>query len=182
YSYGVAAAALNYFDKALYELTYAEAAYLAALPKGPSNYHPFRQPEAAIERRNWVLDRMAENGYLTLDEAEVYKAENLNVIPRQGGSQLYSAEYFTEEVRRQLASLYGFDALYGGGMSVRTSLDPQMQLHARKALIDGLVAYDQRRGFHGVETTVEIGEDWGAALAGVSPLSDVPEWTLAVVL
>ncbi|MEQ8936817.1 MAG: transglycosylase domain-containing protein, partial [Amphiplicatus sp.] len=62
-SYGVAAAALNYFDKALYELTYAEAAYLAALPKGPSNYHPFRRPEAAIERRNWVLDRMAENGY-----------------------------------------------------------------------------------------------------------------------
>ena len=181
-SYGVAAAALNYFDKALYELTYAEAAYLAALPKGPSNYHPFRQPEAAIERRNWVLDRMAENGYVTLEEAEAYKDENLNVIPRQGGSQLYSAEYFTEEVRRQLASLYGFDALYGGGMSVRTSLDPQMQLHARKALMDGLVAYDQRQGFHAVETTIELGEDWGQALAAVSPLSDVPEWTLAVVL
>lgn len=181
-SYGVAAAALNYFDKALYELTYAEAAYLAALPKGPSNYHPFRRPEAAIERRNWVLDRMAENGYITLEEASTYKSENLNVIPRAGGSQLYSAEYFTEEVRRQLAGLYGEDTLYGGGMSVRTSLDPQMQLHARKALMDGLIDFDQRRGFHGVEDTIEIGEDWGGALAGISPLGDVPEWTLAVVL
>ncbi|MBN15371.1 MAG: penicillin-binding protein [Pelagibacterium sp.] len=181
-SYGVAAAALNYFDKALYELTYAEAAYLAALPKGPSNYHPFRRPEAAIERRNWVLDRMAENGYITLEEASTYKSENLNVIPRAGGSQLYSAEYFTEEVRRQLAGLYGEDTLYGGGMSVRTSLDPQMQLHARKALMDGLIDFDQGRGFHGVEDTIEIGEDWGGALAGISPLGDVPEWTLAVVL
>ena len=181
-SYGVAAAALNYFDKALYELTYAEAAYLAALPKAPSNYHPFRHPEAAIERRNWVLDRMAENGYLTHEEAQAYKAENLNVIPRERGSQLYSAEYFTEEVRRTIASIYGFDALYGGGMSVRTSLDPQMQLLARKALMDGLIGYDQSRGFHAVETTIELGEDWGQALAEVTPLSDVPEWTLAVVL
>src|SRR5690554_2693170 len=181
-SYGVAAAALNYFDKALYELTYAEAAYLAALPKGPSNYHPFRRPQAAIDRRNWVLDRMAENGYISTEAARTYKAENLDVIPRQGGSQLYSAEYFTEEVRRQLASLYGEDTLYGGGMSVRTSLDPQMQLHARKALMDGLIAYDQRRGVHAVETTIDVSEDWGQALAAVSPLSDVPEWTLAVVL
>lgn len=181
-SYGVAAAALNYFDKALYELNYAEAAYLAALPKGPSNYHPFRRPQAAIERRNWVLDRMAENGFITLEEADAHKAENLNVIPREDGSQLYSAEYFTEEVRRQLASLYGFDALYGGGMSVRTSLDPEMQMHARKALMNGLINYDQRQGFHAIETTIELGNDWGQALAAIAPLSDVPEWSLAVVL
>lgn len=180
-SYGVAAAALNYFDKALYELTYAEAAYLATLPKGPSNYHPFRRPEAAIERRNWVLDRMAENGYITQQEADRYKQENLNVIPRIGGSQLYSAEYFTEEVRRQLGSLYGEDQLYGGGLSVRTSLDPQMQLHARKALMDGLIRFDQQRGFHGVVATIEVGEDWGRPLAAISPLRDVPEWRLAVV-
>lgn len=181
-SYGVAAAALNYFDKALYELTYAESAYLAALPKGPSNYHPFRQPEAAIERRNWVLDRMAETGAITIEEAARYKTENLDVIPRQPGSQLYSAEYFTEEVRRQIASLYGTDQLYEGGLSVRTSLDPQMQLQARRALMDGLISFDQRQGFHAVETTIEIGPDWGLALAQVEPLSDVPEWTLAVVL
>jgi penicillin-binding protein 1A len=181
-SYGVAAAALNYFDKALYELSYAEAAYLAALPKGPANYHPFRRPEAAIERRNWVLDRMAENGYLTAEEAAEAKAENLNVIPRPAGSQVYSAEYFTEDVRRQLAALYGSDALYGGGMSVRTSLDPDMQLQARRALMDGLIGYDQRQGFRGPVESIEIGDDWGTALAQVRPLGDVPEWQLAVVL
>ncbi|WP_404403804.1 penicillin-binding protein 1A [Pelagibacterium halotolerans] len=181
-SYGVAAAALNYFDKALYELTYAEAAYLAALPKGPANYHPFRQPQAAIERRNWVLDRMAENGYITFAEAEDYKAQNLDVVPRIGGSQLYSAEYFTEEVRRQLGSIYGEDQLYGGGLSVRTTLDPQMQNYARRALMDGLIRFDQARGFHGVVATIELGEDWGRALAAIEPLSDVPEWQLAVVL
>lgn len=181
-SYGVAAAALNYFDKALYELSYSEAAYLAALPKGPANYHPFRRPEAAIERRNWVLDRMAENGYISFADAEVYKAEDLNVIPRRGGSQLYSAEYFTEDVRRQLGALYGEDQLYGGGMSVRTSLDPRLQALARRALMDGLIRFDQARGFHGIVATIETEGDWGIPLSKVTPLRDVPEWQLAVVL
>src|SRR5690554_2086506 len=181
-SYGVAAAALNYFDKALYELSYSEAAYLAALPKGPANYHPFRRPEAAIERRNWVLDRMVENGYITSAQGEAFKAENLNVIPRRGGSQLYSAEYFTEEVRRQLGSLYGEDQLYGGGMSVRTSLDPRLQALARRALMDGLIGFDQARGFRGPVATIETDGDWGVALSQISPLRDVPEWQLAVVL
>jgi len=181
-SYGVAAAALNYFDKALYELTIAEAAYLAALPKAPSNYHPFRHPEAAIDRRNWVLGRMAANGYITAEEAAAYAQENLDVIPRAAGSQIYSAEYFTEEVRREIAGLYGSDQLYGGGLSVRTSLDPRLQEFARRALMDGLIAYDQRAGFHAIENTIELGEDWGAALGALEPLSDVPEWRLAVVL
>ncbi|WP_196258441.1 penicillin-binding protein 1A [Pelagibacterium limicola] len=181
-SYGVAAAALNYFDKALYELSYSEAAYLAALPKGPSLYHPFRNPRAAIERRNWVLDRMAENGYISFAEAATYKAENLNVIPRRGGSQLYSAEYFTEEVRRQLGSFYGEDQLYGGGMSVRTSLDPRLQALARKALMDGLVRFDQARGFRSAVATIETEGDWGLHLSQIIPLRDVPEWQLAVVL
>ncbi|WP_127143456.1 penicillin-binding protein 1A [Pelagibacterium montanilacus] len=181
-SYGVAAAALNYFDKALYELTHAEAAYLAALPKGPANYHPFRRPAAAIERRNWVLDRMAENGFITGEVAESAKAENLNVVPRTSGSQLYSAEYFTEEVRRQLGSLYGSDQLYGGGMSVRTSLTPELQAKARSALMDGLVRFDQGQGYRGPVESIEIGEDWGSQLAEIDPLSDVPEWQLAVVL
>ncbi len=181
-SYGVAAAALNYFDKALYELTYAEAAYLAALPRGPALYHPFRRPEAAIERRNWVLDRMLENGFITADVAGDAKNENLNVVPRIGGSQLYSAEYFTEEVRRQLAGLYGEEQLYGGGLSVRTTLDRQMQEHARRALMNGLIRFDQARGFRSVVATIELEEDWGTSLAAIRPLRDVPEWQLAVVL
>ncbi|UXN72714.1 penicillin-binding protein 1A [Devosia sp. A8/3-2] len=181
-SYGVAAAALNYFDKALYQLDSAEAAYIVALPKGPNNYHPFRRPQAAIERRNWVIDRMVENGYATLEEAALAKEEPLNVVPRAGGSQLYAAEYFTEEVRRELAKLYGEDQLYGGGLSVRTTLDPKLQGYARRALMDGLIAYDHGRGFHEPVASIEIGEDWGVDLAKVKPLSDVPEWQLAVVL
>lgn len=181
-SYGVAAAALNYFDKALYELTLSEAAYIAALPKGPNNYHPFRRPQAAIDRRNWVIDRMVENGYVTQDEATEAKGEPLNVFPRSGGSQLYSAEYFTEEVRRELAKLYGEDQLYGGGLSVRTSLEPKLQEYARRALMDGLISYDHSRGFREPVASIEIGEDWGVDVAKVIPLSDVPEWQLAVVL
>ena len=181
-SYGVAAAALNYFDKALYQLTLSESAYIAALPKGPNNYHPFRRPKQAIERRNWVLDRMAENGYVTAAQAAAAKQDPLNVIPRQSGSQLYSAEYFTEEVRRQLQGLFGEDQLYGGGLSVRTTLNPKLQEFARKALMDGLIAYDQNEGFRGPVASVDISGDWGAAVAAIKPLSDVPEWTLAVVL
>jgi penicillin-binding protein 1A len=181
-SYGVAAAALNYFDKAPYQLTLSESAYIAALPKGPNNYHPFRRPEAAIERRNWVLDRMAENGYVTQAEADAAKRDKLNVIPRRSGSQLYAAEYFTEEVRRELIGLFGEDQLYGGGLSVRTTLNPVLQRYARKALMDGLIAYDRNEGFRGPVATVDPAGDWGAAVNEIVPLSDVPEWTLAVVL
>ncbi|MCP8885943.1 penicillin-binding protein 1A [Devosia ureilytica] len=181
-SYGVAAAALNYFDKALYQLTLPEAAYIAALPKGPNNYHPFRRAEAAIERRNWVIDRMVENGYVTYEEAESAKQAPLNVSPRAAGSQLYSAEYFTEEVRRELAKLYGEDQLYGGGLSVRTTLEPRLQEYARRALMDGLIAFDHGKGFRGPVASIELGEDWGLAVSAIVPLSDVPEWQLAVVL
>ncbi len=181
-TYGVAAAALNYFDKALYQLTLSEAAYLAALPKGANNYHPFRHPQAAIERRNWVLDRMVDNGYVTATEAAEAKQEPLNVIPRAGGSQVYSAEYFTEDVRRELAKLYGEDQLYGGGLSVRTTLEPRLQEYARRALMDGLIEFDRGRGFRGPVASIEIGDDWGIDVAAIRPLSDVPEWQLAVVL
>ncbi len=181
-SYGVAAAALNYFDKALYQLSLSEMAYIAGLPKGPNNYHPFRHPEAAIERRNYVLDRMFEDGYISREERDTAKADSLNVLPRQSGSQVYSAEYFTEEVRRQLSTLYGEDKLYGGGLSVRTTLEPTLQEYARRALMDGLIQYDQNRGFREPVATVDVSGDWGQAVAAIRPLSDVPEWTLAVVL
>ncbi|MDB5505624.1 MAG: penicillin-binding protein [Devosia sp.] len=181
-TYGVAAAALNYFDKALYELTLPEIAYLAALPKGAENYNPFRNPEAAIERRNWVIDRMADNGYVTMAEATAAKASDLVVAPRDKGTQIFSAEYFTEEVRRQLASLYGEDQLYGGGLSVRTTLDPKLQEYARDAMMRGLIEYDQAAGFRGPVATVDVADDWGVAVHALTPLRDVPEWHLAVVL
>ncbi len=181
-SYGVAGAALTYFDKSVNELTVAEAAYLAALPKGPSNYHPFRYTDRAIERRNWVIDQMVDNNYVTAEEGTKAKAEPLGVRPRRGGTYLFAGEYFTEEVRREIIARYGETALYEGGLSVRTTLDPEMQLVARRAMQNGLIKYDTLRGYRGPVTRVELGGDWGAAVGAVKRLDDVPEWRLAVVL
>ena len=127
-AYGVAAASLLYFDKSVHELTAAEAAYLAALPKAPNNYHPFRQRERAIERRNYVLDRMVEDGYLKREDGEASKKEPLAVTPRPTGAHIFAAEYFAEEVRRDLNDRYGEKKLYEGGLSVRTTLDPKLQV------------------------------------------------------
>ncbi|HCL64214.1 MAG TPA: penicillin-binding protein [Rhizobium sp.] len=181
-AYGIAGAALTYFDKAVTELTVAEAAYLASLPKGPSNYHPFRHPEAAIERRNWVIDRMVENGFVSAADGADAKKQPLGVTLRRTGSHLFASDYFSEEVRRQIIERYGDKALYEGGLSVRTSLDPKMQMFARKALQDGLISYDERRGYRAPVTQISVTGDWGAGLAKVNGLSDVPEWKLAVVL
>ena len=181
-AYGIAGAALTYFDKSVTELTIAETAYLAALPKGPSNYHPFRHTEAAIERRNWVIDRMVENGFVAKADGEEAKKQPLGVTGRRTGSSLFASDYFAEEVRRQIIEKYGDKALYEGGLSVRTSLDPQMQIVARKALQDGLITYDQRRGYRGPVTKIPVDGDWGVELAKVNGLSDVPEWKLAAVL
>ena len=181
-AYGVAGAALTYYDKSVNELTVAEAAYLAALPKGPSNYHPFRHTDRAIERRNLIIDLMVENGYVSNEEGVKAKGEPLGVTPRRNGSYLFAGEYFTEEVRREIIARYGEDALYEGGLSVRTSLDPELQLIARKAMQHGLLKYDTLRGYRGPVTSIEIGGDWGVPLGEVKGLADVPEWRPAVVL
>ncbi|TIX45681.1 MAG: penicillin-binding protein 1A, partial [Mesorhizobium sp.] len=181
-AYGVAGAALTYFDKSVNELTVAEAAYLASLPKGPNNYHPFKHADRALERRNWVIDQMVENGYVTHEEGEKAKAEPLGVSPRRTGNYLFAGEYFTEEVRRQIIARYGENALYEGGLSVRTTLDPKMQLIARKAMQNGLMKFDTLRGYRGPVTSIDISGDWGVPLGNAKRLEDVPEWSLAVVL
>jgi penicillin-binding protein 1A len=181
-SYGIAGAALTYFDKSVNELTVAEAAYLAALPKGPSNYHPFKYTDRAIERRNWVIDQMVDNGYVSREEGNKAKAEGLGVKPRRNGTYLFAGEYFTEEVRREIISRYGENALYEGGLSVRTTLDPKLQVLARKAMQHGLLKYDTLRGYRGPLKQIEMGADWGVPLGEVKALDDVPEWALAVVL
>ncbi|MBA1158741.1 penicillin-binding protein 1A [Microvirga mediterraneensis] len=181
--YGIAAAALGYFDKSVQELSLAEAAYLAALPKGPNNYHPFRQPEAAMARRNWVLERMAANGYIAQHEADGAMEEAFVVSPRSVSPHETQAGYFAEEVRRELANRYGEAALYEGGLSVRTTLDPKMQAVARKSLVDGLVRFDEARGWRGTETHLTSVEgDWGARLAELPAFEDIRPWQQAVVL
>ncbi|MEN3791588.1 penicillin-binding protein 1A [Fulvimarina sp. MAC3] len=181
-SYGIAAAALAYFDKGVNELTVEEAAYLAALPKAPENYNPFRNPERAIARRNWVIAQMDNNGFITHEEANLAKNEPLGVNPRPTGTYLATAEYFTEDVRREIVDRYGIDALYEGGLSVRTTLDPELQSYARDALQSALVNFDEKRGFRGPVANVEIGSDWGEAVGKVEAFSDVPQWRLAIVL
>ena len=155
-AYGVAAAGLSYFNKELQDLTIEEAAYLAALPKAPNNYHPFRQTKAALIRRNWIIGQMHENGYITKEEAEAAKAKPLGVNFRPGGAHIFAAEYFAEEVRRTLLNTYGEEKLYSGGLSVRTTLDPRLQQIARTALIDGLVEFDRRKGWRGPVKKIDI--------------------------
>ncbi len=181
-AYGIAGAALTYFNKSVNELTVAEMAYLAGIVKGPANYDPFSDTKTAIDRRNYVIDRMMENGYVSREEGDNAKKQPLGVNLHRSGSYLFAADYFTEEVRRQIIDKYGKDALYEGGLSVRTTLDPVIQRIARKALQKGLVDYDQQRGYRGPVTTIDLGKDWGEALNKVKPLADIPEWTLAVVL
>ena len=147
-SYGVAAAALNYFDKSLDNLSLAEMAYLAALPKAPNNYHPKRKYKAAMARRNWVLGQMRENGYITQNEMITAQAEPITVRPRSGVDGA-DAPYFAEEVRRQMVDRFGDDGFYTGGLSIRTTLDPDLQSKADRAVVEGLEALDKRQGWRG---------------------------------
>src|SRR6187397_2057346 len=134
-AYGIASASLTYFDKSVHELTIPEAAYLAALPKAPSDLHPFRARDRAIERRNYVIDRMVENGYVKREVAEDAKKQPLGVNPRTVSPNQIAAGYFAEEIRRELQDRYGEKKLLEGGLSVRATVDPKTQLMARKALV-----------------------------------------------
>ncbi len=180
-SYGVAASALNYFDRSLNDLSLEEIAYLAALPKAPNNYHPVRKHEAAVARRNWVLDQMVANGAVSETEAEAAMQAPLRTRDR-APETFVEAPHFSEEVRRWLQARYGDDTLYEGGLSVRTTVDPALQAVADSALRGGLVAYDQRRGWRGPLTQVDPAGDWRQAL-GAEELPPVPKpWRLAAVL
>ena len=181
-SYGVAAAALNYFNKELKDVTVEEAAYLAALPKAPNNYHPFRKTKQATDRRNWVLSRMEANGFLKPKEAAAAKATELKVDIRPFGTHNFTAEFFAEEVRRAMLSQYGEERLYGGGLSVRTTLNPRLQRLARKALIDGLVRFDRSKGWRGPVQQIDVSNDWGVTLAGIDRPGDIAPWRMGVVL
>ena len=182
-AYGVAAAALNYFNKSLDELTPEEAAFLAGLPKAPNNYNPQRNPEAARERRNYVLDRMVEAGYLTPEQAATAEAKPIT-LRRRDETEVVKADYFTEEVRRELLQRYGEKGLYTAGLAVRSSLNPHLQGLANNALRDALIAYDRRHGWRGPVTRMEVSSDWPARLKAI-PLpagANDAHWQLAVVL
>ncbi|MBL4615330.1 MAG: transglycosylase domain-containing protein, partial [Magnetovibrio sp.] len=179
--YGVAAAALNYFNKSLDELSIAETAYLAALLKAPNNYHPVRKKAAAVGRRNWVIGRMTEDGYITPAEARMAKAEDL-VVENRDRTDFVTADYFAEEVRRALYDQYGKDGLYTGGLSVHTTLDPRLQEIAERTLRDGLIAYDRRHGWRGPIARIEVASVPLKNLEDLKPPKGLGEWQMAVVI
>ena len=181
-SYGVAGASLSYFGKSLTELELHEMAYMAALPKAPNNYHPHRHTERAIERRNWVLERMLDNGYITQEQLDKAARQPLKVALRPTGARRFAAQSFTEEVRREVQGLYGKDKLYSGGLSVRTTLDPKLQLMARQALTAGLIKFDRENGWRGAIKNIGKEKDWEKALSKMKVPADVYPWRLAVVL
>ena len=190
-AYGVTEAAGRYFGKTLEELTPAEAAYLASLPKAPSTYHPVRKRDRALSRRNFVLREMAENGYITAEAAEAATKQHLLTV--QGGdfeslqAQLPARDYFTDEIRRQLVSSLGDDMLFEGGLAIRATMDPTLQDAAATALRRQLETYDRNLGvYRGPIAQIAIDalsdeESWRTALREVTLPRDM-NWNPAVVL
>ncbi len=191
-SFGVASAAQTYFNKTLAELTPEEAAYLAALPKAPYSYHPVKNREAAVERRNYVLREMFQNGFI--DQATLDTALDAPLRTVQNGdypsfkSALPPRDYFTDEIRRQLSKSFGEEEFFGGGLAIRATVDPEMQLSAAEALQAALEKYDRSRGvWRGTRLALPAEalaseEGWRAALAGAEVPRDIPGWLPAVVL
>ncbi len=180
-AYGVAAAALNYFDKPLDELTIGEAAYLAVLPKAPNNYNPVRQHDRALQRRNFVISRMLERGFITAAEARAATAEPLVAQNRLSGDQYVAATPFVEEIRRQLQAQYGERALYDGGLSIRSTIDTRLQLAAARAVRSGLENYDRRHDWRGPLRNGAADGDIAAQLREVPPPPALTNWVRAMV-
>jgi len=181
-SYGVAAAAMNYFNKPLDELSISEAAFLAGLPKGPNNYHPIRRPKAARERKNYVLNRMVEDNHISRKVARKARIEPIIVRKRDTTEFVSGGDFFAEDVRRELGSRFGGEMLYKGGLAVRTSLNPELQLLADQVLRQGLLGYDKRHGWRGPVARLPAGRGWSASADKITDLAGVPVgWELAIV-
>ena len=158
-TYGIAAASLEYFDKSIKELSYSESALLAALPKAPSKYNPFKYYAEAKVRRNLVLKNLSENNFISRNELIEYTKEEINLKKRKI-KLLKEANYYTEEVRRIIKENYGFDKLYAEGLSIKSSLDVDYQLHALHALRSGIESYDKRHGWRGPVLNTKIKKNW----------------------
>ncbi|MEZ5751052.1 MAG: penicillin-binding protein 1A [Paracoccaceae bacterium] len=194
-SFGVAAAAQTYFNKTLEDLSIEEMAFLASLPQAPSEYHPVRAHDRVVARRNWVLGQMAENGYITADEARA--AQERPLLTVQGGeidafrNSLPPRDYFTDEIRRQLSSTFGEDEFFTGGLSIRATVHPELQVEAAHALQTALETFDRQQGeWRGTGLTLPadvLGDEtaWRAALADTRLARDITlgnPWLPAVVL
>lgn len=180
-SYGVASAALNYFNKSLSELDLSQAATLASLPKFPGRVNPYTNPERVLARRNYVLGRMLEDGYITQEEMEEARAQPLTTVRRLRGPEYAATTYFVQELRRELIRSYGEDTLEQGGLSIRSTIDTRLQLAAQQALQTGLLAYDRRHGWRGPLTVLPVTENSAAALKEVELPGGHGSWEAAMV-
>ena len=181
-SYGVASAALNYFNKSLNELNLEEAAFLAALPQAPSYYNPHKNLQRALSRRNWVIERMYEDKVLEKDIALKAISQPIKLFNRDK-EEVAKADFFAEEVRQNIAGLYGEKSLYESGLMVRTSLDPKLQKIAENALRNGIIKYDQRHGYRGAIIKLKLDEDWQRKLLELSSNGvNINPWKYAIVL
>ncbi len=188
-SYGVAAAAQTYFNKSLDQITLPEAAFLASLPKAPNNYNPFRFPDAARARRDWVLDRMADDRAITPEQAAAAKAGPVVTGQFHRPDVVAGSEWFGEEVRRQMVDRFGAEATTEGGLVVRTSLNPALQALADQVLRKGLMSYDRAHaGFRGPVARLDpsaatLRTGWQRSLAALPrPPGMLADWHLAVAL
>ena len=180
-SYGVGSAALNYFNKSLPELNVSEAAVLASLAKAPSAVNPYTNPDRLLARRNYVLGRMVEDGYITREQADEAKAMPLTTTKRLRGPEYAAATYFVQELRRDLTKTYGEETLGRSGLSIRSTIDTRMQLAAQQALQNGLVAYDRRHGYRGPITKLPVGDGMLEALNAVELPGGYGTWEAALV-
>ena len=189
-AFGVEAASYAYFGKDLNQLDLAQMAYLAILPKGPSNYDPVRHTQRALDRRAYVLREMLKNGFITQAQHDAARAEPLGTVPRQTPkTETAGSGYFVEEVRRQLLDKFGEDqragpySVYSGGLWVRTSLDNKIQDYAQTALREGLLRFDSGRGWSGPMGHVEFtGTAWQSALLNTNIGLDYADWRAAIVV
>lgn len=181
-SYGVASAAINYFNKSLNELNLEEAAFLAALPQAPSYYNPHKNLDRALNRRNWVIERMYEEEFLTKEDALKAIVQPIKLYNRDK-EEVVKADFFAEAVRQNIAEIYGDKSLYESGLMVRTSLNPKLQQYAESALRNGLINYDQRHGYRGAIVKIKPGENWAKKLLEMKSNGvDISPWRYAAII
>ena len=178
-SYGIASASLQYFDKPISELNYLEASLLAALPKAPSKYNPYKNIELAKHRRNLVLKNLYENNYITGTEFQNYKKEPIKLNKRKT-KFLEDARYYVEDVRKFIVEKYGFEKVYKQGFNIKSPLNLELQSLASKSLRDGLISYDQRRGWRGPLTNTPYKENWYEKFSHLE-LEELIGWDLAII-
>ena len=178
-AYGVAAASLEYFDKSIRDLNYSEAALLAALPKAPSRYNPYKDLEVAKFRRNLVLKNLLENNYLKTEWYEKLKNEEIK-LKKTKKIYLEDAQYYIEDVRKNVVDTLSYDKVYKQGFNINIPMDLKLQTIATKSLREGLIAYDKRRGWRGSLTNKDYNSDWNKGLEKYR-LENSIRWKLAIV-